>query len=600
MKVDSFPMLVEWLWQERFALRDAVEYAWPEDAQTDFRTYLLYSDSSYRSPIDFAAAFIGMVGRRFATERGWAYMGHWGGMEFPYTDPDCALPGFVRDWIESQYSGDFVAAREMARALLAEHKHERRIPFEIYTEIYEEGLPTRYMVRVSSDDPEMWCFTETEEAGRRDRQIRMRPGKLLKRLMPEQPNDWIQRVATAYTQGTALHQLKFACTEEEIVAVYKNGPSSCMSGGFDFEPHPVAVYAKAPIALAYLGTLERATARALVNTETKEWVRIYGNEVALSAALGAAGYAQSHYALEGCLIRRLSIGGDRYAMPYFDGGVGAEEYDNRYFKLTRHGGIASDGGSGWWSELGSGEDCDCCGDRTDEDDLSFIADEERSVCPSCLDAYYREAVYAVRGGTWRYRMMHRDRLNFIDVLDEWVSQDMDLGDLGVVEIDGEYYRDEDVVWDDWREEYVQRLDACLCTVSGDFFHREDLVTLHDGAFAHERYLGDQVLELGPYSSGLVDGGYARVDYIVTGVLTGHEAEGEQVLLADHVFEVRRPGSDKDEFYPVEDACTLADGSIAHRADVFEDALGELHLKQLPAVYETTGAPQTEAQPEEVA
>ncbi|WGH28705.1 hypothetical protein KP1_08 [Klebsiella virus 2019KP1] len=119
-------------------------------------------------------------------------------------------------------------------------------------------------------------------------------------------------------------------TEQEWYDAYENGPSSCMTG-YSFEYSPVRVYATTSHGLPdnglrlfvqYTGELFgddfKVHARAIVNIETKEYVRAYGD--AADAILRANGYGRNMDCLDGEMLARIphpSYDG-AVLMPYLD------------------------------------------------------------------------------------------------------------------------------------------------------------------------------------------------------------------------------------------------------------------------------------------
>lgn len=119
-------------------------------------------------------------------------------------------------------------------------------------------------------------------------------------------------------------------TEQEWYDAYENGPSSCMTG-YPFEHSPVRVYATTShglpdnglrLFIQYTGELFgddfEVQARAIVNPETKEYVRAYGN--AADAILRGHGYTRNTEHLEGVLLARIPHPQHTGAvlMPYLD------------------------------------------------------------------------------------------------------------------------------------------------------------------------------------------------------------------------------------------------------------------------------------------
>ena len=200
---------------------------------------------------------------------------------------------------------------------------------------------THHYLHLSAGNPGLVAYTPSDEFGVEDRQLRCKPGKYLQKFYAEaftaqQIVAWADAVKA---DGVSMH---FTNTSEQCVRVYRalHGPDSCMGNGEDAqrlgqdyrwsaETHPAQVYGGGDVSIAYIGhiggelaTNDTVIARAVVNTLTKKYARIYGTASGeLRVLLTAAGYAADSHALEGARIlarpRPSEQGG--YFMPYVDG-----------------------------------------------------------------------------------------------------------------------------------------------------------------------------------------------------------------------------------------------------------------------------------------
>jgi hypothetical protein len=256
----------------------------------------------------------------------------------------------------------------------------------------QDEQPDHY-AHVSIVDPGYVAYTKDDEHGISDRQTRVRPGRYLEQFYShvdlETRQQWI-----ASCSADAL-ALKIATTADEIRKVYENGPNSCMGGHRDgcdtpkfssWTHHPAEVYAGPDLAVAYIGTLDRVSARAVVWPEEKTYSRTYGSTRVLEQVLERAGYSRGD--LTGASIRKITHSNGQYLMPYIDGIHGAS-VDGRFIVLDGDGPIATQETCGYASDARSR--CEDCGEMYDPDDDDATADycascmEDRSTCESCGD-----------------------------------------------------------------------------------------------------------------------------------------------------------------------------------------------------------------------
>lgn len=207
-------------------------------------------------------------------------------------------------------------------------------------------------------------------------------------------------------------------TEQEWYDAYENGPSSCMSG-YSFEHSPVRVYATTShglpdnglrLFIQYTGELFgddfEVQARAIVNTETNEYVRAYGN--AADAILRGHGYTRNTECLEGVLLARIphpSYSG-AVLMPYLDSNqCGVDEEGSDAFVIRDDYEYEAQESEGYIYVGTESARCCYCEGRYSIDDMHETAGDEM-VCDGCVEdgefvyVVGREGLYNRWSCTW--------------------------------------------------------------------------------------------------------------------------------------------------------------------------------------------------------
>lgn len=207
-------------------------------------------------------------------------------------------------------------------------------------------------------------------------------------------------------------------TEQEWYDAYENGPSSCMSG-YPFEHSPVRAYATTShglpdnglrLFIQYTGELFgddfEVQARAIVNPETKEYVRAYGN--AADAILRGHGYTRNSECLEGVMLARIPHPRHTGAvlMPYLDSSqCGVDEEGSDAFVIRDDYEYEAQESEGYIYVGTETAQCCYCGERYPVDDMHVTADGER-VCDGCVEdgefvyVVGREGLHNRWGCTW--------------------------------------------------------------------------------------------------------------------------------------------------------------------------------------------------------
>lgn len=226
-------------------------------------------------------------------------------------------------------------------------------------------------------------FTESEDKGARDIQAHgMRPGAFLTKyygdiLTASEIEKWANKCAPL--------EVRFTQDADEIQAIYENGPNSCMS--YDAKVyigrvHPARVYAGPDLAVAYLGPLDKPTARAVVWPDRKVFDRVYGGGVGqLQGELVALGYKRKEQAFIGARVQRIEHG-DGFIMPYVDRVSYASDRGD-YILLDDNGDIETSRQDGLSYDIDEALPlCDLC--RESIEDLTYIPSTGDYWCDDCV------------------------------------------------------------------------------------------------------------------------------------------------------------------------------------------------------------------------
>lgn len=340
----------------------------------------------------------------------------------------------------------------------------------------------------STDDPMMLAYTQSGDKAVRDIQTRVRPGRYLQQFFSDVLSEkdiryWAERQQSV-AGNSDLHFVPNTDPDGwEWVYEHASGFTSCMqynhpssrylAHGLSGDNHPVRVYChpKNDLALAYLGNKQhsdsgRVYARAIVNQDTKTWVRLYGDS-RIQHALTAKGYSYGG-SLEGQRLRCVDNPvGSGYLMPYLDGDTKnvSQHYDSAlgedYFLVAEDGEYDARNSNG----IMEGEPettCPCCGDSCDEDDMTYVDHLGESICRDCLNDGYTYA-YGRRG------------------LDFYPNDD-----VIYCETDGEFYL----------AEYASVYhDIYECPISERWYHFDDMVAITVGEREGEYVYHEEACEL---------------------------------------------------------------------------------------------------------
>lgn len=267
------------------------------------------------------------------------------------------------------------------------------------------------LCHVSETDPTKVAYAPSWEKLHRvkDGQIvpiytKTAPGKYLQQFYPqlsqEEIRKWAEKqIATANTDPVIiLDNNNYSIGQQrelmrEWVDLYRNiaVDYSCMRGH-----SAVSIYGlpQNNIGLAYMQNPAGCKyARSIVNTKTKEYVRIYpsgdsGTAAIFDKKLAALGYYPNREALDGIHLVYKVEDESRIVCPYLDGdmSISPVRTSNTEYLLVSNNGEYGAQETGGYANAGSV--CDVCGDFHEPEDLIYIEDEEIQVCPHCFSAEY--------------------------------------------------------------------------------------------------------------------------------------------------------------------------------------------------------------------
>lgn len=338
----------------------------------------------------------------------------------------------------------------------------------------ESPFSAIHFCHVSQENPNMVAYIQTPDKLKRDISTATKPGRYLKTyfgevLSDEQIKKWAERHEAKYSTEL-LKNVQISQDPDMWEWVYENGQgyTSCMTYNRDGRHlnsrmcgpnHPVRSYAhpRSDLAIAYLPTTSKpfpdhkAAARTIVNIETKEYVRIYGDE-RLGNALELMGYTHNAACMRGQPIAMREYTDGEYIVPYIDGGFGLD-IEGDHFIITPGGTYDGDSASGIIYARTATVECGCCGNDIAESDSKHIEALEGYICSDCLDEYYCFAC------TRRGRQI-------------WTRKD----DAIYCESDGEWYD----------AQYYTDHNIDYCERSGNYYHIDELC-LVDSEYIHKSY-----------------------------------------------------------------------------------------------------------------
>lgn len=364
-----------------------------------------------------------------------------------------------------------------------------------------------HVLHVSTDDPMQVAYYPTLKHILEDRPMRTRMGKYMAAYasMMGFTDANVKKVVDAYQAEMTKRNnitLNFAAHDDgdKWVDVYRDGPSSCMSGD---DSWCVRVYAhsRSQLRLAYLTDDDGdVIARAIVRCrdlgareDEHGYLRVYPDPEGdregkmLLMMLKDAGYGE-RINLDGCLLA-YEEDDEGIVCPYIDVGNGGSQSVS---EVHREGQM--------YLKVGGGEHranntsgvietiyctCEDCHDRIrSENDAYSVQDGDRTVCEECRDNHYEYAYFGSRGNQDYF---HSDNVIFCESdHDYYVEEDAHYYNVYQCQESYQWYhRDVMVCVDDewYHQDHVQKLDY---EHNGeDYALIDDAKALPDGKYCHE-------------------------------------------------------------------------------------------------------------------
>ena len=327
-----------------------------------------------------------------------------------------------------------------------------------------------HFLHISEKDPSLVAYTQNGAKMVADIQTPIKPGKYLAQffgdvLTGEQIRHW----ANEQVQACKPQELKIVPNTDpdgwEWVYEHGHGFASCMvfnhpsnrylNRALHGDLHPVRAYAhpKNDLALAWIGHgyMEdggKVFARTIVNTKRMTYLRVFGDD-RIHNALRAAGYSSCSSTTDRQILKLREFD-DKIVVPYLDGNQ--DKVDRDYIDgedvlvICKDGEYDGCNSCGYVDVDGCRATCGECGERCDEDDMTYIEGEDINVCDSCRCDNFVYA-YGRRGEGW-YRN----------------------DDCIYCRSDSEYYV----------EEYTSYHDIYQCVYSDDWYRLDALVSTSRG------------------------------------------------------------------------------------------------------------------------
>jgi len=346
-----------------------------------------------------------------------------------------------------------------------------------------EGNPLFYfhLAHVSQVEPLQIAYNASVDKLRRDIQIRIKPGRYLSKFYPELSDERIRTLVHKFEADNQKNELTIIdnSSAKAWVEAYSfevqasdSSSTSCMMGR---DCVSIYAYSGNDLCLLVIWKEDAVIARAVANSETKEYVRAYTNYDKLAAntfiqILHDAGWSPNDACLEGSrLVRIESSQTNKFKCPYIDGEYQSVRDNGTHLQICEGDSDDPDiyeatNQDGWTSEgLGPVVQCDDCGTSMDEDEGNYSEYHDNSVCNRCNRRYVM--AYA--------DPRHRNHTDLVKV-DECVS------------VNGSYYV----------ADLVEEFGFQQCDWSDDWFDTGDMTGLACGVYvAEENFESAEVVRL---------------------------------------------------------------------------------------------------------
>ena len=326
---------------------------------------------------------------------------------------------------------------------------------------------------VSTTDSTRIAYTQSVQKGERDVTTVTSISKYIKRHCPDMPDHELRDFCAKHMLDDGAYEM--ITNSDEMIISVRNGPKSCMSDAFrHLDEHPYAVYAPQfgwSMAVRYSGADKAIHGRCLCLNHDGEklFVRSYKHaegggysydDPKLEAWLATQGYEKHDYWPDGAELKLIYQNG-RVVMPYIDKSASVRISGDRAF-IDEDGWEASNTDGYLHQDDDDYSDCDDCGERTYNDDMTTVYGGN-CVCSSCLHDSY------VWGET-RYgeEYMHHDETTYVEWNDTHYYTDhidccfndlVHTEDIGYTHVDNAWQCEESQTWYSSETDYVQIGDA---------------------------------------------------------------------------------------------------------------------------------------------
>ena len=340
---------------------------------------------------------------------------------------------------------------------------------------------------IALTDPQRIAYTRDYRSGVEDRQTLTTFGRYIRNHFPDLKDHEVRD----YTALCVSDTFEIWDTSDLIVKSVQHGPGSCMQWEPEFDHdqpaslyHPYRVYDPAYgwRAAVRMDKDRNILGRALINVESNTFVRSFKRgtdysytDESLEIWLKEQGFNKSSSWSGHKLKYRENRWGDLLA-PYIDGDaqmvdlIYSSGQESRYLCICEQGEYECTSTDGSAEQAYPQSYCECCGEYRNEDDFVEVRYySSETVCDSCADYYFREAL-TVNG---RYRLIHED-----DIIETVCG----------TYVHSEYMEDNDVIQLSNGDYAFKTDDIYFCEGSQEFYQKEvDPPVVVEGLFYHPDY-----------------------------------------------------------------------------------------------------------------
>jgi hypothetical protein len=351
-----------------------------------------------------------------------------------------------------------------------------------------------HRLHISKEDVNQIAYYPTLKHMREGREVRTRLGRYLTKYQNAfgLTDSQVKSMAEKHTSnmrsrnGWSVEFIEGNNAQGWVDIYDSDDVQSCMRG-----ESAVRVYAheKSVLRLAYVTSGDdKVIARCIVRDDDKKgWIRVYPDPNGCAEGRFLMDYLKSNdypnrTNLNDVLLRHIDTSSG-IVCPYIDSGengdqsVSVESRDGKMYLVVGGGEFSATETDGYVNSHQC--TCDNCGDSVDEDDLTYIEHDERSVCDHCRGHNY----------TYAYGRRYEDYFpedECIEVNGAWYWVDtIHHHDIYECEYDGEYYHIDDLVHTPNGMYHVDRVTRVDHFTDCEYVYEDKAHTLSDGTTCHE-------------------------------------------------------------------------------------------------------------------